>query len=211
MTLIATNASGLRLPLLGRGDAPLHLVPIDYVIDAAWQVARDERSAGQTFHIVDPAPLTAREVFEGVAQHANTSPPRGSIPRPLARAVLRTPGLARLGRGPHAFLDMIDHTVHYDQQNTANALAGTTLRCPPLADYLPVLVRPRARGHPRRRSARGRRARRSTRLDHFGFVEVVVAVRRGCEVDMAAVRADPRIALEVRRSRDRRCRAAREN
>ena len=43
--------------------------------------------------------------------------------------------------GPLAFLDMIDHTVHYDQQNTANALAGTTLRCPPLADYLPMLVK----------------------------------------------------------------------
>jgi dephospho-CoA kinase len=141
MVLIATNASGLRLPLLGRGNAPLHLVPIDYAIDAAWQVARRPDAAGKTFHLVDPNPLTARAVFEGVAAHANTAAPRGSIPRPLARAVLRTPGLARLGRGPLAFLDMIDHAVHYDQQNTANALAGTTLRCPPLADYLPVLVK----------------------------------------------------------------------
>jgi hypothetical protein len=31
--------------------------------------------------------------------------------------------------------------VHFDQTNTSNALAGTTLRCPPLADYLPVLVK----------------------------------------------------------------------
>ena len=140
MVLIATNPSGLRLPLLGRGDAPLHLVPIDYAIDAAWQVARRPDAAGKTFHIVDPNPLTARAVFESVAAHAHTAVPRGSIPRPLARAVLRTPGLARLGRGPLAFLDMLDHAVHYDQRNTANALVGTTLRCPPLADYLPVLV-----------------------------------------------------------------------
>jgi hypothetical protein len=35
---------------------------------------------------------------------------------------------------------MIDHTVHYDQSNTAQALAGTTIRCPPLNEYLPVLV-----------------------------------------------------------------------
>jgi len=141
MVLIATNASGLRLPLLGRGDQPLHLVPIDYVIDAAWHAARTSGAAGKTFHIVDPNPLTARAVFEGVAEHAHTAAPRGSIPRPLARAVLRTPGLARLGRGPLAFLDMLDHAVHYDQTNTSNALAGTTLRCPPLADYLPVLVK----------------------------------------------------------------------
>ena len=93
MVLIATNASGLRLPLLGRGDAPLHLVPIDYVIDAAWHVARSDDAAGKTFHLVDPAPLSARAVFEGVAEHAKTEKPRGHIPRPLARAVLRTPGL----------------------------------------------------------------------------------------------------------------------
>jgi dephospho-CoA kinase len=140
MVLIATNASGLRLPILGRGEAPLHLVPIDYVIDAAWQVARSVGAAGKTFHIVDPNPMSARAVFEGVAEAAKTEKPRGHIPRPLARAVLRTPGLARLGRGPLTFLDLLDHTVHYDQTNTGQALAGTRLHCPPLADYLPVLV-----------------------------------------------------------------------
>ncbi|HEX5057971.1 MAG TPA: dephospho-CoA kinase [Kofleriaceae bacterium] len=140
MVLIATNASGLRLPILGRGDSPLHLVPIDYVIEAAWQVAHSRGAAGKTFHLVDPQPLSARDVFEGVAAHAKTEKPRGSIPRPLARAVLKTPGLARLGRGPLTFLDMIDHMVHYDQTNTAHALAGTTIRCPSLVDYLPVLV-----------------------------------------------------------------------
>jgi nucleoside-diphosphate-sugar epimerase len=141
MVLIATNASGLRLPLLGRGDSPLHLVPIDYVIEAAWLIGRHEGSAGKTFHLVDPAPLTAREVFDGVAEHAKTEKPRGQIPRPLARAVLRTPGLSRLGRGPLAFVDVLDHPVHYDQTNTAHALAGKRLTCPALGDYLPVLVR----------------------------------------------------------------------
>ena len=47
----------------------------------------------------------------------------------------------RLGRGPAAFVDVLDHPVHYDQTNTAQALAGTTIRCPSLTDYLPTLVR----------------------------------------------------------------------
>ncbi len=141
MVLIATNASGLRLPLLGKGDSPLHLVPIDYVIDAAWHIGRQERSAGKTFHLIDPHPLTARKVFDGVAEHAHTEKPRGSIPGALARAVLKTPGLARLGRGPLAFVDLLDHAVHYDQTNTRNALSGSRLTCPPLADYLGTLVK----------------------------------------------------------------------
>jgi nucleoside-diphosphate-sugar epimerase len=141
LVLIATNTSGVRLPLLGRSEAALHLVPIDYVVEAAWHVARGETAAGKTFHLVDPAPMSVRAVFEAVAEHARTEKPRGHIPRPLARAVLRTPGLSRLGRGPLAFVDVIDHAVHYDQSNTAQALAGTTVRCPALAEYLPVLVR----------------------------------------------------------------------
>jgi dephospho-CoA kinase len=141
MVLIATNASRVRLPLLGRSNAPLHLVPIDYVARAAWHVARGDAAAGKTFHLVDPSPWPARAVFEGVADHAHTEKPRGHIPRPLARAVLRTPGLSRLGRGPLAFLDVLDHAVQYDATNTVAALAGTGVRCPPLADYLPVLVR----------------------------------------------------------------------
>ncbi len=141
MVLIATNASGLRLPLLGRGDRPLHLVPIDYVIDAAWHIGRQERSAGKTFHLIDPHPLTARAVFDGVAEHAHTEKPRGSIPGPIARVVLKTPGLARLGRGPLAFVDLLDHAVHYDQTNTLEALSGSRIVCPPLADYLGTLVR----------------------------------------------------------------------
>src|SRR5262249_22066672 len=133
MVLIATNTSNLRLPILGKGDAPLHLVPIDYVVDAAWHVVRTPDAAGKTVHIVDPNPLTARGVFEGVAEHATPEKPRGHTPRPPARAVLRPPGLSRLGRGPLAFMDVLDHAVHYDQTNPTRALAGTTVHCPPLA------------------------------------------------------------------------------
>ena len=141
MVLIATNTSNLRLPMLGRGDNPLHLVPIDYVIEAAWRAARSEGAAGKTFHLVDPSPLTAQAVFDAVAEIAGTEKPRGHIPRPLARAVLRTPGLSRLGRGPLALLELLDHAVHYDATNTARALAGSGIACPRLDDYLAVLVR----------------------------------------------------------------------
>ncbi len=141
MVLIATNTSNMRLPMLGRGDHPLHLVPIDYVVDAAWHVARSEAAAGKTFHLVDPDPMTARAVFDAVAELAGTEKPRGHIPRPLARAVLKTPGLARLTRGPLALLDVLDQEVRYDATNTARALAGTGVRCPSLGDYLGALVR----------------------------------------------------------------------
>ncbi len=137
---LATNPRGVAFPRIGRGDAPLHLVPIDYVVAAAWQVARAEQAAGQTFHLVDPAPLPSRVIFDRVAALAGTEPPRGYVPRSLARALQRAPGLGRWRAQSLALADVPDHVVHYDQTNTARALAGTPLRCPPLLDYLPALV-----------------------------------------------------------------------
>jgi nucleoside-diphosphate-sugar epimerase len=141
MVLIATNASGLRLPLPGHGEAPLHLVPIDYVIDAAHRLTLDERAAGRTFHLTDPEPLTARRVFELVAEHARTEKPRASLAGGLTRVLLNAPGLDRLARGPLAFLDSFDLPVYYDRTNTDQLLAGTGITCPALEAYLGVLVK----------------------------------------------------------------------
>ena len=142
MVLIATNASGLRLPILGRGDAPLHLVPIDYVSTAAWQrrAQRTARPARRSTSSIRTRCRRAR-VFEGVAEHANTEMPRGT-----SRARSRAPCCARpASRGSAADRSRSSicsiTAVHYDQTNTAQALAGTTVRCPALADYLPALVR----------------------------------------------------------------------
>jgi dephospho-CoA kinase len=151
IVLIATNALQVHLPLPGRGTAPLHLVPIDFVVDAGYRLAIDERAAGKTFHLTDPNPLPARRVYELVAEHARTRPPRGFIPGRLARTLLRTPGIEKLARGPLAFLDSFDHQVFYNQHTTQELLEGTGLRCPGFEKYVQHLVRYVQEVHAQRR------------------------------------------------------------
>lgn len=142
MVLIVASPAGLRLPLPGRGNAPLHLVPIDFVIDAAWHLARDERAVGRTFHLVDPCPLGARHVYDLVAERAQRKPPRESrFPARLARALLRVPGLERLGRAPLAFLDSLDHHVFYNCRGMLDLLDGTGIACPRFASYVDNLIK----------------------------------------------------------------------
>ena len=90
--LVVTSPPDLALPLPGRGDELLNLVPIDWVARAAVALGRDARSHGRTFHLVDPRPLAARRVFELVARAGGRRGPRGSIPANLAKALLRAPG-----------------------------------------------------------------------------------------------------------------------
>src|SRR5262249_31335968 len=118
IVLIVTSPLDVHLPLPGRGAAPLHLVPIDFVIDAAWAPSRDPRAVGRPFHLPDPAPLPSPSVYELIAERAERKPPRGVIPPALARAVLKATGIAGMARAPLAFLESFNQMTIYNCRNT---------------------------------------------------------------------------------------------
>jgi thioester reductase-like protein len=141
MLLVVTSPPDIALPLPGRGDEPLHLVPIDWVARAAVALGRDPRAHGRTFHLVDPEPLPARRVFELVARAGGRRGPRGSIPANLAKAVLRAPGLDRIAKSPRAFLETLTTPVSFDAQNADELLPLLGIpSCPPLESYVEKLV-----------------------------------------------------------------------
>jgi len=141
LVLIVSSPLDVHLPLPGRGSAPLNLVPIDFVVDAAVALSRDPRAAGGTFHLTDPCPFSARTVYELVAQRAEKKPPRGVIPAGLAKALLKAPGLERLARAPLAFLEAFNHLALYNCRHTLALLADAGVQCPPFDTYVDRLVK----------------------------------------------------------------------
>jgi thioester reductase-like protein len=138
--LMLSSPVDLRVPLPGRGDVLLNLVPLDYVVNAGHAITRDTRSIGRAFHLVDEQPLTARRVFELIAEACGRPGPVGSLPTQLATALLCTPGLERFSHIPRAFLEQLATEVSYDARNTRELLAGTGIECPRAASYLQVMV-----------------------------------------------------------------------
>lgn len=152
LVLLMLNAPPeLRLPMPGRGEIPLNLVPVDFVVDAGCHIASDPRSIGRTFHLVDPEPLTARRVFELIAEAAGRPLPRGFLPTNLATALLRAPGLDRFANVPRAFLEQLATEVVHDDRNTRELLTGTGISCPGFASYVGTMVQ-----HVRHQQARRR-------------------------------------------------------
>jgi thioester reductase-like protein len=140
MLLIVTSPAELPLALPGRPEASMHLVPVDYYVRAACALGRDARAPGRTFHVGDPSPLTAKRVLELVASAGGRRSPRGFIPANLTKALLRTPGLDRIAKGPRAFLDALATPVSYSFANTSELLADSDVRCPPFESYVEGLV-----------------------------------------------------------------------
>jgi thioester reductase-like protein len=138
--LVLTAPAELSLPLPARGDAPLHLVPIDFVASASVAVMDEPGAVSRTLHLVDPAPLPTRRVFEVIASAAGRKMPRGFIPANLTRAVLRAPGLERVLRSPRAFFEQLATDVSYDSRNARDLLGPLGLHCPPFDSYSDALV-----------------------------------------------------------------------
>jgi thioester reductase-like protein len=138
--LIVTSPPELPLPLPGRAETLLHVVPVDYVVRATAAIGRDSRAPGRTFHVGDPNPLTAKRVFDLVASAGGRRTPRGFLPANLTKALLRTPGIDRLAKSPRAFLDSLATPVSYSFANTTELLADTDVRCPPFESYVERLV-----------------------------------------------------------------------
>ena len=137
---IASSVLPMRVALPGRGTAPLHLVPIDYVIEAGYRLACDELAAGKTFHLTDPNPLPARRVYQLVAELSQGKLARSFLPGGLARTLLRAPGLDRLTRAPLGFVESFDRQCFYNCRNTVAMLQDTGVHCPTFDAYAENLV-----------------------------------------------------------------------
>lgn len=138
--LLVTSPLTVPLPLPGNGVAPLNVVPVDFVIDAVWALSRDPRGAGRTFHLVDPNPMSARRVYELIAEKANRKLPKFTLSAKAADVMLRLPVLEKLARPQRAAISYVNHLAIYNSHNTLELLDGTGIRVPPLSTYLDQLV-----------------------------------------------------------------------
>jgi len=130
----------LSLVNIGNREVRLNVVPIDFVVEAMATLAFDERAAGKTVQLADPAPLTTHEIFETIARSLAGRGSRITAPAPLVRTSLNLPiseslsGLPRVGV-PYFFLNQT-----YETATAKSLLDPHGVRCPPFTSYVDALV-----------------------------------------------------------------------
>ncbi len=138
--LLVASPLAVPLPLPGDAVAPLNVVPVDFVVDAAVAISRHPAGAGRTVHLVDPAPMSARRVYELVAARAGRRLPPVSVPHRAVQAFLQLPLLERLARTHRPAIEHLDHLAIYNCRTLLDLLEGSGLRCPPISSYLDRLI-----------------------------------------------------------------------
>jgi thioester reductase-like protein len=151
--LLVASPLAVPLPLPADAVAPLNVVPVDFVVAASLAIAESPAAAGRTVHVVDPAPLSARRVYEMIAARAGKKLPPVSVPARLFEALLALPLVERLARGHRPAVAYVNQLAIYNCRNLLELLDGTGIHCPPITSYLDRLIEfvqatfARRRGH----------------------------------------------------------------
>jgi thioester reductase-like protein len=129
-------------------DAPVDVVPVDYVADAIFQLAnRPTQRGGETYHLVaGSSATTVGRLVELFASYLGRRPPLVIPPRVYTRLV--HPLLIRL-RGGHSrralqemkvFFPYFSMRVRYGDQRTRSRLAPLGIEPPPVERYYHRLI-----------------------------------------------------------------------
>ena len=125
-------------PMISR----FNMVPSDFVIDAIEYLSGLEGSVDRTYQLADPRPLTVDQLLEEMCRATARRGVRVHLPRRATEWALGNIGaLERFVGIPADAVEYFAHPTHYDTTNTERDLAGSGIACPPVADYLPTLVK----------------------------------------------------------------------
>ena len=143
-------------PLAGPEGGQTNIVPVDFVARAMDHIAHlhDEELPGDTFHLVNPEPMTVGQAMNEFAKaaHAPQFAMRvdkqitDAVPKPVRSGVKALPTVRRIRNQtlrdlgiPPAAMENRDFFCTFDARDTQRALKGTGIAVPPLSTYAPRL------------------------------------------------------------------------
>ncbi len=140
LVFIERGPQELIVPVPHRPEAPVQIVPIDFVVSAAHSLSAQPGAYHKRYHLVDPAPPTLKEFLrmaalasgKRLAEHFNAGA--------FTRGLLANPGLRLLSHSARGLLDLFAAAPLFDAAHAEAALTAGGVRCPPVSSYLDRLL-----------------------------------------------------------------------
>ncbi|SFU80717.1 SDR family oxidoreductase [Pseudoduganella namucuonensis] len=138
------------MPTIGIEGGRINIVPVDYVVNAMDHISHLPKLDGRAFHLTDPEPMRVGEVLNTFcrAAHAPTMSIRinaalfGFIPKSIKKGVFALSPVRRVRDAvmkdlglPPDLMTFVNYPTRFDNRDTAHALKGTGISCPPLEKY----------------------------------------------------------------------------
>ena len=132
---------GWPIAQYGKSAAPFNVVPVDFVVNGLMAGSKDDRAIGETFHLVDPDPITAAEVFSLLSELYAGKKPGFTMPAKPVALTLKSKRIRDLFQGiPAESIEYLNHPVRYDARRAAELMERGGLRLPRFPEYAQPMV-----------------------------------------------------------------------
>lgn len=126
----------------GRAAAPFNVVPVDFIVRGLLAGSNDDEAIGETFHLVDPEPISTKEVFGLLSELYAGKRPSYTLPAAPVGAALRIKAVQKFFDGiPAESLRYVNHSVRYDARRASDLLERNGLSLPRFPEYAETMVR----------------------------------------------------------------------
>lgn len=127
-------------PYLGKGLAEGNFVPIDYITKATIYLAHVDKGIDKTYHLADPNPYRAKDIYRYMVEEHLGKRVMGYIPLICAKILLSLPSARRwLGVEKEA-LEYFECQSEYDCSIAVQDLEGSGVSCPDFRNVLKTMV-----------------------------------------------------------------------
>jgi thioester reductase-like protein len=141
-TIAVSVARHTPIPQFGASGAPFNVVPVDFVVDALMSVSAEPAAEGETLHLVDPDPVSARELLTLLSKEYAGKEPGYKVPPRLVESSLRFKSVRAMFHGaPQESIRYLNHEVRFDTRRADDLLARAGLRCPRFEEYVGPMVK----------------------------------------------------------------------
>lgn len=133
--------SALPIPYIGRTISKIHLVPVDFIVNASVFLMHDKRGESKTYHLLSPSSPKIHDAYTLICKELNNKKPSWHLPRSIADRMLSISFISKWLGVPRETISYFSHKAEYDTSQLVEDLEGTGITCPPFEEYVPVLVR----------------------------------------------------------------------
>lgn len=128
------------IPYVGKTNACINVVPIDYIINATVYLANEAKAVGQTIHLTDPSPHPIEKVYEAMVVELTGKKPIGRLPRKLAEIGLSSIRLQRRLGVEAETMDYLIWNASFDTTIAQDLLADSEIKCADFLASIPVMT-----------------------------------------------------------------------
>jgi nucleoside-diphosphate-sugar epimerase len=132
---------GWPIAKYGKSAAAFNVVPVDFVVNGLLAGSKDPQAIGETFHLVDPDPISAGDVFTLLSElYANKKPAYTVPAKPVALALRAKPVRQMFEGIPAESIQYLNHAVRYDARRASDLMERSGMRLPRFPEYAETMV-----------------------------------------------------------------------